>query len=409
MVGGDPAHSGSTEGPPPPYREAWTVPDLEPLAGPTIAENVVIVVESERVRAVDRESGRSVWEADREAGPGGPAAVAGGVVIFSEGRGSEATITAVRLEDGGPAWGVRTRAPALGGPAVAGGRVYIGTSDGRVVALEADEGARAWEYRAPGRLDTSPAVADGLVFVAAEDFSSGAATVHALDAATGRERWRFPPSGPAIGVSSVSVAGGTAFVGLGDFMIHAFDAATGAERWRARARAPFSARLVPAAGDEVVLGDRAGHLYQLDPGSGEVEWIFRFPGDLVDASPVLAAGAAVVGDGVGQASAIDVSSGLLVWKRVVGAGPVGAVASDGERLYLAVLGGRGRLLALEHDPEGNLLSEPSPTTLFLGRALLNFAVAALVLGGGLLMLFRWLKGGPGGPPGTDVGTGGGEA
>jgi len=394
MVGGDPSHSGTTEGPAPPYRDAWSVSNLVPIAGPVVAGDVVVLVEAERVLAVDRATGRSVWEADREAGPGGPPAVAGDLVIFAEGTGPEAAISAARLEDGEPAWRVPIRAPSLGGPAVAEGRIYVGTSDGRVIALAADEGTRAWEYRATGRVDTSPAVADGLVYVAAEDFSSGVATVYALDAATGRERWRFPPSGPAVGVSSVSVAEGTAFVGLGDFMIHAFDAVTGAERWRTRARAPFSARLVPASsGDEVVVGDRAGHLYQLDAGSGELEWLFRFPGDLVDASPIVAGGAAVVGDGLGQASAIDARSGLLVWKRVVGAGPIGAIASDGERLYLTVQGRTGRLLALEHDPDGRLLAEPSPTTLFVGRALLNFAFAALALGAALFLVFRWMRGG----------------
>jgi eukaryotic-like serine/threonine-protein kinase len=390
MVGGDAAHSGSTEGPAPPYREAWSVSDLSPLAGPVVAGDTVILVDADRVVAVERETGAPVWETDRAAGPAGPAALAGNLVIFAEGRGGDAAISAARLQDGEAVWSVPMRAPAFGGPAVDNGRVYVGTSDGRVFALAADEGTRVWEYRATGRVDTSPAVADGLVYVAAEDFTSGAATVYALDADAGRERWRFSPSGPGLGVSSVSVAEETAFVGLGDFMVHAFDAATGAQRWSTRARAPFSSRLAPSAASEVILGDRAGHLYGLEPGSGERAWIFRVPGDLVDASPVVAGGAAVVGDGGGQASAIDLRSGLLVWKRILGAGPVGAIASDGERLYLAVQGGRGRLVALEHDPGAELLAEPSPTTLFVWRALLNFGVAALALGGGLFLLFSRL-------------------
>lgn len=404
MVGGDASHSGTTESPVPPYRESWSVPGLEPIAGPVVAGDAVILVGADKVVAVERATGRSLWDTDRDAGPGGSAAVSGDLVVFAEGRGREAAISAVRLEDGEPVWSVATRAPSLGGLAIADGRVYAGTADGRVLALAADGGTRAWEYRATGRVDNSPAVADGLVYAVGEDFTSGVATVYALDGGTGRERWRFSPSGPGIGVSSVSVAADTAFVGLGDFAVHALDAVTGAERWTSRARAPFSARLVPAAGDEVILGDRAGHLYGLEPGSGERDWIFRFPGDLVDASPVLAGGAAVVGDGVGQASAIDLRSGLLVWKRVVGPGPVSAIASDGERLYLAVQGRSGRLVALEHDPEGDLLAEPSPTTLFLGRALLNFAVAALVLGGAMILLVRWLGSGrmePDPPPRVD--------
>jgi outer membrane protein assembly factor BamB len=391
MVGGDPAHSGTTDGPAPPYREVWSLSDVEPLAGPVVGGDVVIVVESDRVVAVDRITGRPAWEADREAGPGGPAALAGNLVIFSEGRQREAAVSAIRLEDGEPAWSVPTRAPSLGGPAVEDGQVYVGTSDGRVLALTGDAGSRLWEYRATGRVDSSLAVADGLVYAVAEDFSTGVATVFALDQDTGREQWRFSPSGPGVGASSISVAKGTAFAGMGDVMVHAFDAASGAERWRARARFPFGSRLVPAAGESVIVGDRGGHLYGVDPGTGEREWLFRVPGDLVDASPVVAGGSAVVGDSVGQASAIDLNSGLLVWKRVLGTGPVGAIASDGERLYLAVEGRRGRLVALEHDPEGTLLAEPSPTTLFVGLALLNFAVAAVGLGAALVLLIRRLR------------------
>ena len=228
------------------------------------------------------------------------------------------------------------------------------------------------------------------MYLAAEDLSSGVATVYALDATTGREEWRFSPSGPALGVSSVSVQDGMAVVGMGDFMIHGLDAATGAERWRTRARAPFTPRLVPVAGDSLVVGDGAGHLYGVEGRSGKLEWVFRVPGDLVDASPIVAGGAAVVGDSGGQVSAIDPRTGLLVWKRTVGGAPVGAIASDGERIYAAVQGRGGRLVALEHDPGGQLLAEHSPTAIFFGRALLNFAIAALVVGAALVLGFRAL-------------------
>jgi outer membrane protein assembly factor BamB len=409
MVGGDASHSGTSEGPEPPYRVAWSASGLAPVAGPIVADGAVILVEAQRVVAVEPATGQRLWDADRDEGPGGPAAVAGDLVIFAEGRGSEASISAVRLEDGESAWTTSTRAPALGGPAVDSGNVLVGTADGRVLSLAADEGTERWMYRATGRVDTSPAVEGGAVYVAAEDLSSGAATVYALDAGTGREEWRFSPSGPAIGVSSVSVRDRTAVVGMGDFMIHGFDASTGADRWRTRARAAFTPRLVPAAGDPIVLGDGAGHMYGVAAGSGKVEWTFRFPDDLFDASPIVAGDSAVVGDGGGQVSAIDLRTGLLVWKRTVGRAPVGAIASDGERLYVAVQGRGGRLVALEHDPGGQLLAEHSPTELFLGRALLNFVVAAGVLGAALVLGFRSLANRPAVPgdeSGTDDETGG---
>jgi outer membrane protein assembly factor BamB len=392
MVGGDASHSGTAAGPAPPYREAWSASGLAPAAGPVVAAEAVILVDAERVVALDRETGRTIWEADRQAGPAGAPAVSEGLAIFAEGRGAEAAISAVRLEDGDAVWTQETGAPAVGGLAVQEGQVYAGTAGGRILALSVEDGELIWEYRATGRVDTAPALAENIVYVAAEDFSSGVATLHALERATGRERWRFAPSGPALGVSSVSFGGDLAVAGKGDFRIYAFDWA-GNERWHTQARAPFSARLVPAAAtagpvEALILGDRAGHVYRLEPRTGELRWTFRVPGTLLAASPLVAGDAAVVGDDSGQASAIDLSSGLLVWKRAVGRAPVGAVASDGERLYLAVQGHGGRVLALEHDPEGRLLAEPSPTTLFLGRALLNFGLAAAALGVVLVGLAR---------------------
>jgi outer membrane protein assembly factor BamB len=393
MVGGDPSHSGTAPGPAPPYREAWSARDLSPLAGPVVAATAIVVVESERVAALDRETGRPVWETARDTGPAGPPVVTEGLVIYAEGRGDEAGISAVRLEDGDAAWSVKTDAPVVGGLAVLEGRVYAGTAGGQVLSLSVEDGGLAWEHKVTGRADSAPAVMAESVYVTSEDFETGVATLSALDRETGQERWQFTPSGPALGVSSVSLGGELAIAGMGDFRVYGFEGATGRERWHAQARAPFSARLVPAvatAGSDpaVVVGDRAGHLYRLEPGSGELLWTFRVPGTLLDSSPLIAGEAAVVGDDSGQASAIDLSSGLLVWKRALGTAPVGAAASDGERLYFAVQGRGGRVVALEHDPSGALLAEPSPTTLFLGRALLNFAIAAAALGLILVVLAR---------------------
>jgi outer membrane protein assembly factor BamB len=91
-------------------------------------------------------------------------------------------------------------------------------------------------------------------------------------------------------------------------------------------------------------------------------------------------GAAVIGDTSGTLSAIDLASGRRVWRRDLGSGPLGPVAASGDLLYATTLGAGGSVTALEHDPSGTLIDEPSPTTVFPLRAVLNFALAALGLG-----------------------------
>lgn len=78
----------------------------------------------------------------------------------------------------------------------------------------------------------TPIVVEGVMFVSLP-FSG----VAALDAATGRERWRYthvsrtakPCCGPAN--QGVAVAGGLVYVGTIDGRLVALDAATGAVRW----------------------------------------------------------------------------------------------------------------------------------------------------------------------------------
>jgi outer membrane protein assembly factor BamB len=101
---------------------------------------------------------------------------------------------------------------------------------------------------------------------------------------------------------------------------------------------------------------------------------------LTPASPAVLGGAAVIGDTSGVLSAIDVASGRRVWRGDLGSGPLGPVVAGGELLYATTLGDGGSVTALEHDPEGPLLDEPSPTTVFPLRAVLNFALAAAGIG-----------------------------
>jgi hypothetical protein len=139
---------------------------------------------------------------------------------------------------------------------------------------------------------TAPVAAGGLVFVAG---SNG--VVKAIDAATGREKWKaftggdvkYPPS----------IADGRAFVGSGDGFVYCFEAATGKELWKFQA-APIG-RKVPLYGTlsstwpvgsgvlvhEGVAYAAAGnanldgtHVYALDAATGKIRWQNHTSGNL---------------------------------------------------------------------------------------------------------------------------------
>jgi outer membrane protein assembly factor BamB len=52
---------------------------------------------------------------------------------------------------------------------VAGGRVYIGSSDGRLYVLDAQSGKKLWEFDAGAGITASPAVAGGRVVIGSQD------------------------------------------------------------------------------------------------------------------------------------------------------------------------------------------------------------------------------------------------
>jgi outer membrane protein assembly factor BamB len=95
---------------------------------------------------------------------------------------SSAAVTATRIVVGGrdklvhglsPAgkavWTFATRARVESSPAIAGGRVFVGSNDGRFYVLGLTNGAKLWEFNAGSPLSASPAIANGRVIIGSQD------------------------------------------------------------------------------------------------------------------------------------------------------------------------------------------------------------------------------------------------
>jgi outer membrane protein assembly factor BamB len=369
-----------------------------PVAGPAVARNALVVVAARAVVALDPATGDLLWEMERTEGPAGSPAIAGELVVHASGSGSSTSVVARGLEDGNEAWRAFVDADVPGGLVVADGLVYAATTAGEVVALEADTGEERWRSEVEGRLEATPAVVEDLVLVAGEDRQTGVVTVFALDAATGgRPQWRFSTPGPTLPASAPASDGERVFVATSEGVLRALDLDGGGQVWTAEMRAAVSSRQVPAAASLLVVADRL-HLYGLGPGDGEERWTFlladlrALPGGrrntLSPSSPAVLGEAAVIGDASGVLSAIDLDTGRLVWRSDLSPGPLGAVAVGDDLVFATTLGRGGSVIGLEHDPDGVLLDEPSPTTVFPLRAILNFVLAGAVVGAVALSLSR---------------------
>ena len=221
------------------------------------------------------------WRVPLEGSPTldtGPPALHDGVLYVNE-RGS---LVAVDAADGSVRWRRRT-APESGTldggggpPTVAGGQVFV-TSESRLTAFELD-GTTNWSLA--GFFDGSPAVADGLVLA-----DAGSELV-AVEAATGRVRWRFSdaPTDPDLEaslVSTVTAGDGAACLVARDsapepgvFRLYAVELADGSERWRRRVGAGYSHAPAFAGGalHLVTTHEREATLTAVSTADGSVRW-----------------------------------------------------------------------------------------------------------------------------------------
>ena len=70
---------------------------------------------------------------------------------------------------GKAAWTFATGARVESSPAIAGGRVFVGSNDGRFYVLNLSTGAKLWEFNAGSPLSASPAIANGRIVIGSQD------------------------------------------------------------------------------------------------------------------------------------------------------------------------------------------------------------------------------------------------
>jgi eukaryotic-like serine/threonine-protein kinase len=273
-------------------------------------------------------------------------------------------------------WRFRARGPIISSPAVVGGKVYVGSSDGSLYAVSERTGMLAWRFKTKGPVRSSPAVVGDSVF-----FSSLDGNIYAVGATDGKVRWRFATQGerrftaPGIHgimprtetmpdpfdlfLSSPTVADGVVYVGSGDRHVYALDAASGALRWKFETGNVVHA--TPAVSNGTVyIGSWDRYMYALDANTGAVRWKFQTGDDTVIYNQVGIASSAAVANGIvyfgcrdSKFYAVDARTGALRWKRdehgswVIGSpaiahGNVYYTTSD-ERVFVALDAASGAL------------------------------------------------------------------
>jgi outer membrane protein assembly factor BamB len=184
--------------------------------------------------AVDAKTGKQVWER-RLAGhlESSPMAVDGRLYLGTD----KTNVVAVRAADGRVLWQYNSPAAIKASPSFHAGRLYVADYESGMFCLNAVSGHLIWRTntsRLPpygkGGFYSSPAVAFGRVYAARDD-----GVVFAFDEGTGKIDWTFPTHDFIYGSPAVAEVPGTppsVYIGSYNEHFYALDARTGRQRWR---------------------------------------------------------------------------------------------------------------------------------------------------------------------------------
>lgn len=283
-------------------------------------------------------------------GTGGPIwsspVAAGGKVYFGS---SDKKVYALDAKTGTPVWRIVTGGAVMGRPTIAGANLYVPSDDGALYKLDLASGGIVWKFDLHGDatrdlpsatsatydyLTSAATVAGGIVYIGSSDRN-----VYAIDAVSARQIWRFETQGSVR--STPAVAAGRVYFGSYDHCVYALDAKTGALAWKHDTLEPVvSSALVD--GGSVYIGSRSSDLFALDADTGSPRWKFFYWSSWVESSPTLRDGTLYIGSSdYQQVFAIDAASGAERWRFGSGGSPWSTPAVTARRVFTGVVGASG--------------------------------------------------------------------
>jgi len=210
-------------------------------------------------------------------------------------------------------------------PITDGKLIYFGATNQTFYAVDM-KGQLKWKYVTGERIKSDPALSEDAVYTSSYD-----GHVYALQPATGKKLWQFPPAEKAIkpeeekktekaaepaldpkpGAFSYSapvIKDGVLYVGNLDGYLYAIQTADGQLKWRFKAGGGITSS-PEVEGGIVYFGSKDDHVYAVDTASGKkVLWKFK-AGDDVLSSPRIVDGVLFIGSNDNNFYALDVKTG----------------------------------------------------------------------------------------------------
>ncbi len=265
---------------------------------------------------------KETWSRDIGAGAGKyflklQPSMAGTTIYTTDSRGR---VSALEKETGRLLWEARLKNKISAGVGLGDGLVLVGTAKGELIALAQDSGKRLWTASLSSEILSPPAVDLGTVVAQTVD-----GKVFALSATDGQFLWRQERSEPALslrGTSAPLAIGGIVLTGFASGKLAAFQLKDGHVLWEIpvaeqRGRSEIE-RLVdvdvqPLVVDKLMYAAAyQGKLIAFNLENGRIVWsrdISAYSGMDADTSNIY------ITDDKGTVLALDIHTGATVWKQ----------------------------------------------------------------------------------------------
>lgn len=215
-------------------------------------------------------------------------------------------------------WKLDLKAPVSAGPAVADGKLVVGTNDGKVIAVDLAQRKVAWISNSTSEILATPKIADDVVYIHTMD--GGLSALSMLD---GRQLWRFTHNLPSLMLrrSSTPVLKNDLLIaGFANGKLLAMNKNDGSVIWSQEISHPKGTtelqRMIDISADPLILGDRVyvasyqGNIAALTLSSGNIIWerdMPSFAGFVADKNLLY------VPSTNGNIAALDIESGATYW------------------------------------------------------------------------------------------------
>jgi outer membrane protein assembly factor BamB len=189
-------------------------------------------------------------------------------------------LISINLVDGDISWRITLAEVLTAGPAVANGKVFVGSVDGSIIALAAEDGQELWTSAINKEISSSISASNQAII-----FHTSDGTLYALSSTAGSVLWSAQQEAPVLtirGSAQSIISGNTVIAGFDNGRVSSYDLFSGAVLWDVASAIPTGTsqldRIIDVADKMALRGNTIyavnvnGNLSAIDVNAGSIIW-----------------------------------------------------------------------------------------------------------------------------------------